>query len=209
MAAVLRPIKWALSYDDGEEIVLGDELVKVVDNKKYLQLKATDQSLIRLILGRPIPKNASITTSEFLNDIKKKRNIACGLELVTAEPDAIDALFEGQPNKRRKKARYMCRIPAGQEVTIDGMRMLSPFRKICNVWLRIEQSEIAKLFQEIRKEGLESAEKRPYTKSGKFKKDAAAAANGGAADAAHVDGDKDDAAADDESADAAHVEADS
>lgn len=208
MAAVLRPIKWALSYDDGEEIVLGDELVKVVDNKKYLQLKATDQSLIRLILGRPIPKNASITTSEFLNDIKKKRNIACGLDLVAGEPDAIDALFEGQPNKRRKKARYMCRIPAEQEVTIDGMRMLSPFRKICNVWLRIEQSEIARLFQEIRKEGLESAEKRSYTKSGKFKKDAAAA-NGEAADAAHVDGDKDDAAADDESADAAHVEADS
>jgi hypothetical protein len=207
MTAVLRPIKWALSYDNGEEIALGDELVKIVDNKKYLQLKATDQSLIRLILGRPIPKNASISTSEFLNDIKKKRNIACGLDLVADEPDAIDALFGGQPNKRRKKPRYMCRIPAEQEVTIDGMRMLAPFRKICNVWLRIEQSEIAKLVQEIRKEGLVS-EKRPYTKSGKFKKDAAAA-NGEAADAAHDDGEKDDAAADDESADADHVEADS
>lgn len=200
MTVVLRPIKWALSYDDGEEIALADDLVKVVDNKKYLQLKATDQALIRLILGRPIPKNASITTSEFLNDIKKKRNIACGLDLVADEPDAIDALFGGQPNKRRKKPIYMARIPAGQEVTIDGMRMLSPFRTMCNVWLRIEQSEIAKLFQEIRKEGLVSAEKRPYTKSGKFKKDAAAA-NG--------DVEKDDAAADDESADADHVEADS
>jgi hypothetical protein len=174
MAAVIRPIKWAMSYDGGEECVLSDYLVKVVDNKKYLQLKATDQSLIRLIMGRPIPKNASITTSQFLNDIKNKRNIACGLDTIPQVPDAADALFGGEPCNKRKRAKYNNRIPANQEVTIDGVRMLSPIRKICNVWVRIEQSEIAKVFQSIRKDGLESVDKRQYTKSGKYKKSVAA-----------------------------------
>ena len=64
MAVEVNTVRFGLKFDGGDQCELPDNMVKKVGDDSYLHMKATNQLLIRLIMGTNVPNNSSIAASE-------------------------------------------------------------------------------------------------------------------------------------------------
>lgn len=160
--------RYAIQQDGKKETMVPVKLLQVKDGVNYIRMQGSNWAVTKMVYGDGCPKNASISESSVLRDLKKERNEKCGLKAV---PDEADQLFNAdQPAKKKKTSKKD--LPPFI-TTSHGIQILTPSRASDDVCVRLEASDldkvIAMILEKEPEEKLLEASKRAYVKSGKYK----------------------------------------
>ena len=146
------------------------DMLKVVDNVIYLQVKATSQPLIRLIMGKDkIPKNSSMAGSETIKNLKIERNTLCGRLPLDEADDAVAELFDQGVRTKRRRLKYNDKIDPDTMCEIQDHKMLAPQSNVGDLYVQMCADNLTLLFVKLKAEGDELiSNKKKYKMSGDF-----------------------------------------
>lgn len=110
----------AIKCDDGKPIAIPNNLVVHHNGKQWLKVRPTAQSIIQLIHGSQIQKNASLTSNATLQELLNSRNQQWSNQQPTDQQENPDQeVFGEKPNAPKAKKRRIVPANATEIVQLD------------------------------------------------------------------------------------------
>ena len=139
-------VKWETT---GTSLSIPSKMLFEHEGQFYLQIKASNYSLVKVVLGAERFQNVRYKTLKccsILSSLLHQRNVKCYLE-----KEVENTLFEEEvaPKKRRKKANVS--IEDVIELDLGGhiIHCLQASQPKENLWVALESGELGTLFQAL------------------------------------------------------------
>lgn len=145
---------------------------------EYIRVSTTSRAIISAIFpGRVLGKNASIAASSVMARLIKERKISMGLDEVENGAGAAEQLFDGGDAEPDAATKPKKKTPSTEPffVSSDGIHIMGyTGGRDATICIKYAADDLDKFFQAMRKaededQCLQGKDKRPYTKTGKYK----------------------------------------